>query len=389
MQKLLTAILLLLSFVPIEASSMPNGEGDKAYINREYYEAFRMYLKEADAGDSHAASMLGYMHAKGFGTSRADAKLAYNYFIKSSRQGDEIATINLAMAYAFGIGTTKDIASAKDILNTLHNHDIKNGNLTVNKNELLKIIDNDLLYEYWAKNVYLVEPYIEKSVAESNAASTSMSAAEIRVDSPEKPELKNDLIAEAQCTELGFKKKTKKFSKCLSTLQSKNNIIKTTAKSNISSEVQRGDGSPNDNTCQKYGFKVGDESYKQCLMDIKIAEERASEALRQYEMQKKSYEEQVRQYDEQMRLYEAAIEEQRAKKQREDNVKLLTFGLGLASGRTLREAAPALDGQPMLLRERPQFIQPPQPNFQNFQLRTPYGTSNCNFNAMMNRMDCR
>jgi hypothetical protein len=389
MQKIIITLLLFLASISMEALSMPSGGGDKAYINREYNEAYRIYAQEADAGDSHAASMLGFMYARRLGNPGNKDELAYNYFIKASRKGDVISTINLAFAYAFGIGTKKDIVLAKSILNSLDDNDIKTGNLIVNKNELLKIIDNDVLYGYWVKNIYLVEPYIEKNVAESNSASTNLAATEIRIESPEKPEFKDDLIAEAQCTELGFKKKTKKFSKCLSTLQSKNNIKKTPVQSNVSTDMPKGDGSVNDITCQKYGFKVGDETYKQCLLDITIAQERASEAFRQHEMQKKLYEEQMRQYDEQMKLYEASLEQQRMKERQEKNQRLLTYGLGLLSGKTMLEAAPALHGQPMLQSPQPQFILPLQPNFQNYQLRTPYGTTNCRYNSILNRMDCR
>jgi hypothetical protein len=198
-------------------------------------------------------------------------------------------------------------------------------------------------------------------------------------------------VYKKDCAEIGFKPKTKEFGECVLLLRDGNRTADSSGMLAASETLpsQSGDGSNDDGICQKYGFKVSDESYKKCRLELSLAQEKAQEQLKQYELAKKVYESQVSQYEEQKRLYEAALEEQVAKKQREDNVKLLTFGLGLATGRTLREATPALYGQPMLLRERPQFIQPPQPNFQNFQLRTPYGTSNCNFNAMMNRMDCR
>ena len=193
------------------------------------------------------------------------------------------------------------------------------------------------------------------------------------------------------CAELGFKPKSKAFSNCVVKLHNKpkeklddqSNLIA------ITEITPKGDGTNDDGICQKYGFKVGDESYKKCRLELKIAQDRADDQLRQYELQKQAYEEQIRQYQQQNRIREAAIEEQRLAKERQDNINLLTFGLGIATGRTFYEAAPALSGQPMHQREYPQIIPPPQPTFDSFQLVTPYGRSNCSYNSMTRQMNCR
>ncbi len=193
------------------------------------------------------------------------------------------------------------------------------------------------------------------------------------------------------CADLGFKPKSQAFGNCVLKLHNKPKE-KLEEQSNVIANTEiipKGDGSNDDGICQKYGFKVGDESYKKCRLELKIAQDRADDQLRQYELQKQAYDEQVRQYQQQNRIREAAIEEQRLAKERQDNINLLTFGLGIATGRTFYEAAPALSGQPMRQREYPQIIPPPQPTFDNFQLVTPYGRSNCSYNSMSRQMNCR
>lgn len=136
--------------------------------------------------------------------------------------------------------------------------------------------------------------------------------------------------------------------------------------------VEVGDGSNNDNICQQYGFKVGEDSYKKCRLDLDIAQRQAEADIAQFEQQK-------RQYDEQKRQYEAAIAAEEARKTAQAWSNLLMYGLGLAGGRTHDQAAPALYGLPMY---------PRQPTFQNYTITTPRGISNCVYNTRMNLMNC-
>lgn len=136
--------------------------------------------------------------------------------------------------------------------------------------------------------------------------------------------------------------------------------------------VEVGDGSNNDNICQQYGFKVGEDSYKNCRLNLDVAQRQAEAEMAQFEQQK-------RQYEEQKRQYEAAIAAEESRKTAQAWGNVLMYGLGLAGGRTHDQAAPALYGLPMY---------PRQPTFQNYTITTPRGISNCVYNTRMNLMNC-
>jgi hypothetical protein len=224
---------------------------------------------------------------------------------------------------------------------------------------------------------------------------------------------------EKTCTEIGFKPKTPDYGDCVLELRSRelkkvnkaksqraNKVVpeddlplpilekqraakkgstesfdpdaylrnkKSTPKQYIPPEpVEVGDGSNNDIICQKYGFRVGEDSYKKCRLDLDVAQRQAEAEMLQFEQQKLQYEEQKRQY-------EAAIKAEHDRREFQAGVNLLMYGLGLAGGRTRDEAAPALYGLPMY---------PRQPTFQNYTITTPRGISNCVYNTRMNLMNC-
>lgn len=200
-----------------------------------------------------------------------------------------------------------------------------------------------------------------------------------------------DGYEEMKCAELGFKPKTKKHSNCVVKLKSKPSFeTAQTQTSQSATERPNGDGSNEDAICQKYGFNVGDESYKNCRLELKIAQERADDQLRQYELQERAYQEQIRQYKEQNRIREASIEAARQEKIRKDNTNLVIFGLGLLSGRTLGEAAPALEGQTMYPRGyfNPPPLPPAAPIINDIRLTTPRGTANCQYNSTYRELRC-
>lgn len=373
----LTLITLFwLSLMSVTLSAMSNGDGDKAYIAQDYQEALKTYQIDADSGDAHAQSMLGYMYVTGKGTN-VNRQLAFKYFTQSARRGDEIGKVNLAIAYATGCFVKKDTVYAKDVLNTLDSHEIKNQGLTITKTDLLSEIDRGNSISFLAPEVLNNGGYDSNKIS----ALPSGTSAVVVKDEP-----KNEVAIEAQCRELGFKPKTKQFSKCLSTLQPKNNLSNLTSQSTAA--PQSGDGSVDDLTCQKYGFKVGEESYKKCRLDLKIAADEASSKLAQYEVQKRAYEQQVRQYEEQKRLYEARVAAAQAEKDREDTWNLLTFGAALINGRSVGDSAYALRGQPVPPRQYYPITPPAQPSIPNFTLNTPRGSAYCSYNNMTNQMNC-
>jgi hypothetical protein len=163
---------------------------------------------------------------------------------------------------------------------------------------------------------------------------------------------------EKVCAEVGFKPKTSDYGDCVLELRSrelkktnkpkiqKANTEQSSQANQIASPKTRevGDGSNNDNICQKYGFNVGDEGYKKCRLDLDVAQRQAEAEMAQFEQQK-------RQYEEQKRQYEAQLQAEHDKKEMQAGMNLLMYGLGLAGGRTRSEAAPALYGLPMYPRQ--------------------------------------
>lgn len=362
---------------------MPNGDGDKAYLKGEFYDAFVAYKIEAEADDAHAESMLGYMYAKGIGT-KSNADLAFGYFILASRHGDEIAKINLATSYATGFGTKKNELSAREVLSTLSMYDIKiKDTETITKTNLISMLDRDYLLTILHPYIGQLNNQVSKPIGAENSKKLEAT------DSPQ-VESKNKHAAEQQCLELGFKFKTKQFSKCLATLNPpKQNLSSKSAPIKTEEPAMQGDGSADDITCQKYGFKVAEDGYKKCRLDIEVAANNAKAQVAQYEIQKRQYEEQVRQYQEQKNIYEARVAEMQAEKERRDTWNLLTFGAALLNGRSIGDAAPALRGQPVMPRQYYPIQAPQQPSQQEFTLNTPRGSVYCNYNGMNNQMNCR
>lgn len=196
----------------------------------------------------------------------------------------------------------------------------------------------------------------------------------------------------ATCKEIGFKPKTTAFGDCVLELKRRSEpdaILENQKNNPITSSKSKSDGSADDKTCQKYGFKFEEESYKKCRLDLKIAADEASAKLAQYEIQKRAYEQQAREYDEQKRLYQAKLYEAESQKKREETWNLLTFGAALINGSSLGDSAYALRGQPVPPRQYYSISPPTQPSIPNFTLNTPIGNAYCSFNNITNQMNCR
>ncbi|QDD07094.1 hypothetical protein FIT67_04540 [Candidatus Methylopumilus planktonicus] len=197
---------------------------------------------------------------------------------------------------------------------------------------------------------------------------------------------------EKTCKQIGFKPKTTDYGDCVLELRNRelkktkvkvqkvNKVVPehdlpefiTDNQEPLIKSAEIGDGSNNDKICQQYGFKVGEDSYKKCRLDLDVAQRQAEAEMAQFEQQKL-------QYEEQKRRYEAAVKAEHDRREFQAGVNILMYGLGLAGGRTRDEAAPALYGLPMY---------PRQPTFQNFTITTPRGHSNCVYNTRMNLMNC-
>ena len=195
------------------------------------------------------------------------------------------------------------------------------------------------------------------------------------------------------CKEIGFKPKTPDYGDCVLELRSrelkkiskakvqKSNREQSSTVNQIVSPIpfEVGDGSNNDSICQKYGFKVGDEGYKRCRLDLDVAQRQAEAQMAQYDQQKRQYEEQKRQYETAL-----AAEESRQTAKAWGNV--LMYGLGRAGGSTHDQAAPALYGLPMY----PRPPTAPAPSIVNVYppISRPGQNMTCNYDYFSKLMRC-
>lgn len=163
-------------------------------------------------------------------------------------------------------------------------------------------------------------------------------------------------VEEASCRDIGFKPKTEKFAKCVLELYGRKNESSPQAPPGgnqklISQGQQRGDGSQDDQTCQKYGLKPGQPEYGNCRMQIDMARAQA-------EREQARYEAELAAYEEEKNKREAAIKRQRADR-------ALQLGLGMLSGQiTVDDFNRANLGLPPA---------PKQPSIQNQTIRLPGG----------------
>lgn len=161
---------------------------------------------------------------------------------------------------------------------------------------------------------------------------------------------------EASCKEIGFKPKTEKFAKCVLELYERKSGYPSQTSANANrkqvGQAKQGDGSQDDQTCQKYGLKPGQPEYGNCRMQIDMARAQAAREQARYEAELAAYEEEKNRR-------EAEIKRQRALKQ-------LQLGLGMMSGQiTLEDFNRANLGLPPA---------PKPPSIQNQTIRLPGGS---------------
>jgi len=122
------------------------------------------------------------------------------------------------------------------------------------------------------------------------------------------------------CSEIGFKKKTEAFGRCVLELLERNNASNTKANHTPQSS------DPDDATCKKYGFRSGSNEYASCRLQIDQARQDAQR--------------QQAQFQQQQRQYEAQLEAQRDAKSRAAGLALLNLGLGTMAGGSFPGTAP-------------------------------------------------
>lgn len=109
---------------------------------------------------------------------------------------------------------------------------------------------------------------------------------------------------EAQCTEIGFKKKTQAYADCVLEL--------------LDRRTTQNGRDPDDATCRKYGFKPKSDNYAACRQQIDMARQDAQRQQAQYEQQQAQY--------------EAQLAERKRERDKQRSLAMLQMGLGMLSG---------------------------------------------------------
>ena len=148
--------------------------------------------------------------------------------------------------------------------------------------------------------------------------------------------------------------------------------------------VVQGDGTPDDATCQRYGYKPNQSDYAGCRLQLDQMKQQAEYQQRQYELQ-------LQQYQQQQIAYEAQVQAQEKERQRRKWEMIGRLGAGMASSTSpsflgaLNEGFAAASGMPI---SRPAPPSSPQP-IQNYTIRTPSGNQvYCTYNTAASLVTC-
>ena len=92
---------------------MKHEEALRAYKNKDFHTAFKIWDKEAKLQNDQAMANLGLMYLKGEGVQKDYVK-AKECFDKASKYDNDSANFNLALMYQTKIGVKEDIKKAKE-----------------------------------------------------------------------------------------------------------------------------------------------------------------------------------------------------------------------------------------------------------------------------------
>ena len=149
---------------------------------------------------------------------------------------------------------------------------------------------------------------------------------------------------ENTCAYIGFKKGTESFGNCVLELVDRNkkatprDTVATTQTTKVvkaKPEPQAvGDGSTDDSTCQKYGFKPATSEYSSCRLQIDQAKQQMAQQQAQYDEQKKQYDQQKAEQDKQRRI--------------QASLKMMDMGSRMMGGQNAADAYRGANGLPPL-----------------------------------------
>jgi hypothetical protein len=184
---------------------------------------------------------------------------------------------------------------------------------------------------------------------------------------------------EAMCADLGFKKRTPAYGECVLELDRRASNEKGKAVQQVrQQEQQRGDGTPEHQTCNRFGFVVGTSPYADCRLKIDIAKQDQERKQADYEAEQRRYEAEQRRYDERVAAYER-------EKEKRSSLALMKFGFALMGGTSPNASENFANAGRESLGMAP--VPPTRPQFQNFSITDPSGRrTNCT--ALGNNINC-
>ena len=140
------------------------------------------------------------------------------------------------------------------------------------------------------------------------------------------------------------------------------------------SSKDNGDGSVDDATCQKFGFKPSSNPYSQCRLQLDTVQKQLELQLAQLNLQKEEYQKQKDEYDAKLAAYND-------KQDRDFWLGIAGMGFGMMEGKTPLDAYRQSLGLPP--------IAPTVPAFQNYSITMPGGRSvDCTYTTVTRSMDC-
>ena len=107
----LALVAVIVGIAPPEMARADFDAGLQAYHVKNYKLALENWLPAANAGDSHAQHMIGFLYAHGRGVKK-DLKQTLNWWRRAAKQGHLPAQFTLGNLYLNGIGTKRDMKQA-------------------------------------------------------------------------------------------------------------------------------------------------------------------------------------------------------------------------------------------------------------------------------------
>jgi hypothetical protein len=202
---------------------------------------------------------------------------------------------------------------------------------------------------------------------------------------------------EKTCLDLGFKKRTSAYGECVleldrrTVIEQKRNEQQRADQQRQVQEQQRqveqqrnaamaarGDGTPDHQTCNRFGFIAGTSQYSDCRLRIDIAKREAQQRQVAFEAEQRRYEAEQAQYQARMIEFEK-------EKDRQRGLALLRFSSALASGTSPYLSENLGNAGRASLGIAP--VAPTRPQIQNFSITGPSGRmTNCT--AINNNINC-